>query len=182
MSPVNRGRMLLAAAIGVLIGLAIARTRKVTSKARMVLNGDWEGQLKAEHRAVRRLLKGMVDTEVEDGPRRAALLAEVADTLTRHAVEEENVIYPALRAAGAGKVVDDLLADHAGMRTLIRRLEGTSLEDPAWAAGARALKDLVHRHMREEERDHFPLLHDTASDEETETLTRLVRHEGGRVG
>ncbi len=181
MSPINKGRLAAAAALGVLAGLAIGRTGKVAAKAKMLLHGDWEGQLKAEHRAVRKLLKAMVETDIGEAPKRAALLAETADVLTRHAVEEENVIYPALRAAGAGEAVKGLLADHAGMKTLIRRLEDTSLEDPEWEARAKALKVLAYRHMLQEERDLFPLLHDHADRAETHKLTRLVRREAARV-
>jgi len=181
MSPMSKGRLIAAAAVGVLAGLALGRTGQVAAKAKMLLHGDWEGQLKAEHRTVRRLLKAMAETDVGEAPKRASLLAEVADAITRHAVEEENVIYPALRAAGAGEAVKGLLADHAAMKTMIRRLEESSLEDPDWLAKAKVLKALVYRHVREEERNLFPLLHDNGDHDENHKLTKLVRREGARV-
>ncbi len=184
MNPSKTGRLIGAvgvAALGVAAGLAIGGARRAAAKAAVSLQGDWEKQLKREHRSVRRLLKAMAETEIGEAPRRATLLAELAETLTRHAVEEENVIYPALRSAGAGAAVKGLLADHAGMKTMIRRLEETSLEDPEWQERAKTLKALVYRHVREEERDMFPLLHESADPDANEKLTRLVRREAARV-
>ena len=169
------------AAIGVVAGLAVGRARQMTTRAGMALHGDWEKQLKREHRGVRRLVKAMAESDIGEAPRRAALLGELAETLTRHAVEEENVIYPALRAVGAGDAVRGLLADHAGMKTMIRRLEETSLEDPGWQEKAKALKALVYRHVLQEERDMFPLLHDGGDPDANEKLTKLVRREAARV-
>ena len=167
-----------AAALGVVAGLSIGRARKAVAKASMALNGDWERQLKAEHRAVKKLLKAMTDSEMEDAARRAALLAEVAEALTRHTLEEENIIYPALRACGLEGAVKAQLDDHADMRALIRALEETAPEDPAWAASAKQLKTLVDRHVRLEELELFPLLHDAALAGDNDRLTHLVRREG----
>ena len=169
------------AALGVAAGLAIGGARRAAAKAAVSLQGDWEKQLKREHRGVRRLVKAMAESDIGEAPRRAALLGELAETLTRHAVEEENVIYPALRAVGAGDAVRGLLADHAGMKTMIRRLEETSLEDPDWQEKAKALKALVYRHVLQEERDMFPLLHDGGDPNANEKLTKLVRREAARV-
>ena len=170
-----------AAALGVVAGLSLGRARRAVAKASMALNGDWERQLKAEHRALRKLLKAMVDSEMEDAARRAALLAEVSEALTRHTLEEENIIYPALRACGVTSAVQAQLDDHADMRAMIRDLEETAPEDSAWIASAKRLKTLAQRHMRQEERELFPVLHDGALAGDNDRLTHLVRREGLRV-
>ena len=168
------------AAIGIIAGVAYARARKTALKASMVLHGDWEGQLTAEHAAVKRLLKAMTGSEVGEAVKRVALLDNVASALTRHAVEEENVIYPALREAGAD--VDILYAEHTRMKTLIAQLKDLSPDDPEWSAKAKALKTLVYAHVRKEETQFFPLLHDSAEAPETDKLTKLVRRQGAKVG
>ncbi len=170
-----------AAVIGVVAGLALGRTRKVASKAAMVLHGDWMGQLKAEHAGVKKLLRAMVSAELGQSADRAALLEKLADALTRHAVEEENVIYPALRRIGEDVAVGDLFDDHARMKTMIRALQELSPEDPAWHGRAKALKKLIYRHIHDEERDLFPRLHDHMADAGRERLTKLVRREGAKV-
>ncbi len=66
------------AALGVVAGLALSRVGRTAAKARMVLHGDWEGQLKAEHAAIKRLLKAMADSEFGEAVKRTALLDNVA--------------------------------------------------------------------------------------------------------
>ena len=170
-----------AAALGVFAGLSLGRARKAVAKASMALTGDWEKQMKAEHRAIRKLLKAMAETELEEAPRRAALLDALSDVLTRHAIEEENIIYPALRARGLAAAVKAQLGEHADMRSMIRELEALAPEDPDWAKTARRLKTLVYRHMREEEQTLFPALHDGAPAGDNDRITHLVRREGLKV-
>ena len=50
-----------------------------------------------------------------------------------------------------------------------------------WEERAKALKRLVERHVRKEEKELFPLLEASAGDGANETLTRLVRREGLKV-
>jgi hemerythrin-like domain-containing protein len=170
-----------AAALGVLAGLSLGRARKAVAKASMQLTGDWEKQMKAEHRALKKVLKSMAESGSGDPVRRAALVEGAADLLTKHAVEEENVIYPALRAAGMTEAVKAQLDDHGDMRMLIRELKELAPEDPLWADTALRLKKLVYRHVRHEEQELFPALHDTTLDGENERLTDLVRSEALKV-
>ena len=180
----NTGRLIGAAAaagLGVLAGLALSRAKQTALKAGLALTGGWEKQLKAEHRAIKRLVRAMAESDLGEAAERTALLAAVDDILTRHALEEEKVIYPALQSAGAGEAVDELFADHAAMKTLVRGLQELGLEDPLWLEGARGLRKLVLRHIKGEE-ELFPLLHELGDDERNKTLTTLVRREAVRVG
>ena len=179
----NTGRMIGAAgaaALGVVAGLVIGGARRTAVKAGMALTGDWEKQLKAEHRAMRKLLKAMVDSQVGDSVERASLVASADEVLTRHALEEEKVIYPALTAAGAGDAVDLLFAEHAEMKTLLRALQELSFEDPDWADSAVRLRQLFLRHIKSEE-ELFPVLHQLGDRDRNKALTTLVRREAVRV-
>ena len=170
-----------AAALGVVAGLSLGRARKAVAKASMALVGDWEKQMKAEHRALKKVLQAMAASETKDAAERAALVDGAADLLTKHAVEEENVIYPGLRACGLTSAVKALLEDHADMRQLIRELKELAPEDPLWLDTAKRLKKLVYRHVRQEEQEMFPVLHNTRLSAENERLTDLVRAEGLKV-
>jgi len=184
MRPNGAGRLLGAAgaaALGVFAVLAFGRAKRAATEAGMALHGDWEGQLTAEHRAVKRLLKAMVETQIGEGAKRSGLVEDIGDLLTRHAVEEENVVYPALRKAGAGAEVQALTQEHAQMKSLLRELEEAGPEDPAWDDRAKGLKRLVERHIRKEEKAMFPLLAGAATDGANEKLTRLVRREGMKL-
>ena len=178
------GRMIGAAgvaALGIVAGLAAGRARQMTTRAGMALHGDWEGQLKAEHRKIKRRLKAMTDTQIGDAARRAALLADLAEILNRHSLEEEMVIYPALKAAGGDDMAAELYSDHAEMKALISRLLDVAPNEPDWPDEAKALRALVTRHIREEERDLFPLLHDLGDDRHNAKLTKLVRRQGAKL-
>jgi quercetin dioxygenase-like cupin family protein len=70
--------------------------------------------------------------------------------LDPHFAAEEELLLPALGAAGAGPLADRTLREHAGMRALLRRAEETGAREPL-AAFAAALE----AHIRFEERDLF---------------------------
>lgn len=180
----STGRMLVlagAAAVGVMAGVALSRSNRVLFRARSRLHGDWLGHLKAEHRVVKKLLKAMATAEFDDPPRRAALLEKVAELITRHAVEEENVVYPALSQTGEGREATGLVDDHAEIKTLLRELQTLAPEDPLWRDQAKALKKLFDKHVREEEDEIFPLLHEQLGETDNERLTKLVTREGVRL-
>jgi hemerythrin superfamily protein len=147
----------------------------------MSLSGDWEKQLKAEHKAVKALLRALCATDPEDEAKRRALLEGVADALTRHAVEEENAVYPALRRLGADLEAGELYDEHAEMKTLVGQMKAMDPAHPDWALKAQALKTLVYAHVREEEQTLFPMLRAAETGPEAEALTREVQHEGLRV-
>lgn len=180
----NAGRGLglaAAVAVGVFAGVALSRSRRTMFRVKSRLQGDWLGHLKAEHRVMRKLLKAMTHAEFDNPPRRAALLEKVSELLTRHAVEEENVVYPALSAMGEGGEATDLVDDHAEMKTLLRDLQALSLEDARWREQARALRKVFDKHVREEEEEVFPILRERLGAVENAKLTKLVTREGVRL-
>ncbi len=178
----NTGRLIAvsAAALGIVTGLALSKTKRAALKASLALAGDWEKQLKAEHATIKKLLKAMVDSGLDEAVKRAELLASADEILTRHGLEEEKVIYPALKSAGAGDAVDLLYADHAEMKTLLRAIQELSAEDPDWVERASDLRKLFLRHLKTEE-DLFPLLHQLGDRGRNQALTTLVRKEAVRV-
>jgi hemerythrin superfamily protein len=166
-----------AAGVGLVAGLALGRGKKTVSKAANALHGDWLGVLKAEHRAVQKLLKAMTASDFGDGARRALLVEKVSDALTLHAVQEENVVYPALRGAEPDRV-DALYDDHAEMKTRLRELKELAPEDPAWEKKARSLRKLIEGHIREEEKEIFPPFHERMDATDNEKLTKQLKREG----
>jgi hemerythrin-like domain-containing protein len=180
------GRMIGAAGVaalgvGVIAGMMLGRAKRTAVKAHMALNHDWERQLRSEHRAVKAMLRAMVDTEAGDAVKRKALLEGVADALTRHAVEEENVIYPALSRAGLEDSAAELYAEHAEMKIIVGEMKSLEAEDPAWLERARALKTLIYAHVREEETSLFPMLRQAEPKAEAKVITRQMAHEGLRA-
>ena len=75
----------------------------------------------------------------------------------------------------------ELYDDHAQMKTLVSQLQDIALDDPDWVEAAKTLRTLVTGHIRGEERDLFPLLHDLGDDRHNAKLTKLVRRQGARL-
>jgi len=82
--------------------------------------------VKADHEAVRALFQ-QFDALGRDGEQdtaRAELVDEICRALTIHMRLEEDLFYPALRAAqGNEELIDEAEAEHAGARDLVLQLE-----------------------------------------------------------
>ena len=186
MKVISAGRMIGAAGVavlgaGVFAGFMIGRLKHTAVKAHIALSGDWEKQLRSEHKAVKTMLLALVKTGPEDDAKRSSILEGIADALTRHAVEEENVVYPALRRMGADLEASELYDEHAEMKALIGELKAMDTFDPDWILKAQALKKLIYAHVREEENTLFPMLRAIETEQEAKDLTQEMAHEGLRV-
>jgi hypothetical protein len=82
----------------------------------------------------------------------AALLREAFDgDLGPHFAAEEDVLLPALAAAGEGALAERALAEHAALRDLLGRAGGPDGLEPL-----RAFAAALEAHIRFEERELFP--------------------------
>jgi hemerythrin superfamily protein len=92
------------------------------------------------------------------------VVTELADTLVAHQIIEEQIFYPHVRKALAGKVPinerpDILLQcieEHALATIALRRLLATEPDERAFAARVTVLRDLWLSHVAEEEEELFP--------------------------
>lgn len=109
---------------------------------------------------------------------RSHLLAKLKYALTKHALQEENVIYPALREAGERVDADHLTADHGYVKTYLYELEAMAKDDPSWLPSVAEFRTMIERHMREEEDDVFPRFRAWLSEEKDKELTALMNKEG----
>jgi hemerythrin superfamily protein len=174
------GAVLAGAALGFLAGVALNPARKALLQGTEALAGDWYDVLKAEHRIVEAAMDLVLKTRPSQTGRRQVLLLQIAHALNKHAVQEENVIYPALRKvdeAAARHFVDD----HADIKSLLNQLQyGCDKSDPRWIEAMHKLRDTVVEHAREEEDEIFPKLRALGADENA-SLTRQLHWEGLKV-
>ena len=105
---VQTGALAAAAVAGAAVGLAANYGRKYLQG--IGASGDWADALAAEHQAVLALFDQIEATTDEQTWIRAALLAKLRNALDKHAHQEENVIYPALREANSAHDADALNA------------------------------------------------------------------------
>jgi hemerythrin superfamily protein len=86
------------------------------------------------------------------------LATQICTELTKHATAEEEIFYPAVRAAGKEQedMVDEAVVEHASAKDLIAQiLEMDSTED-LFDAKVKVLSELIEHHVQEEEGEMFP--------------------------
>lgn len=167
------------AAVGFVAGAAVLSARKAAMQATTALPGDWFAQLKTEHRLAETLFDALLKTKDHETGKRTALFAKLSYALLKHGLQEETVIYPALRdSGGANGSAKHLASEHFDIKTFLHELSETPKDDPRWIATLRAFNDLVRQHVREEEEEIFPPFHEQMSDEDNRHLTRAMNREG----
>jgi hemerythrin superfamily protein len=171
-----RGWPLIAGGVALGVGLAVAR--KLLVQAPTALADDWVGGLEGEHVAVRNLLRVLKRTEKSDRKRRLYLLHKIRTALTRHAIQEENVIYPALREAGQIEAVDLLTSEHGDIKFRLYRLEALIEEGAGFEPALDEFMTDLFEHMAREEEDLFPLLRSMLGDEGSARLGARVNLQG----
>jgi hemerythrin superfamily protein len=114
--------------------------------------------LKADHDKVKRLFREFEDLKSsdDDDQRKAELVDEICYELTVHAMIEEEIFYPAVRAAiEDDDLMDEADVEHAGARELIRQLEVLYPGDDHFHTTVTVLGEEVAHHIGKEESDMF---------------------------
>ena len=174
-SGAQTGVLAAAAVAGAALGLAANYGRKIVVQN---MTGDWQETLEAEHAAVRVLFDKLEATEDGQSWVRAHCLTKIKNALGKHAIQEENVLYPALREANEAHDADALNGEHGYIKTYLYELDTMPKEGPAWLAKARELRAMLEEHMRMEEEQVFPAFKQNLSEEQNAKVTRLVNADG----
>jgi hemerythrin-like domain-containing protein len=93
----------------------------------------------------------------------SAALAAIADEVERHFVFEEEELFPRLKDAGEGDLVDLLLEEHASVRDAARRFSAAARQTPPGPDLRPAGLEFAERlasHAQKEEMSVLPLLED----------------------
>ena len=177
----GKGAMIAAGAAGLAVGLAANIPRKFAVQAPTMLAGDWDEALKAEHQLTLKVFDAIEATNETNTTKRAMLLTNLKHMLAKHALEEENVIYPALREAGETEAADRLNKDHGYVKQYLYELSELPRNVPAWIEKVRRFRTEIEEHMREEERELFPQLKAKLSPAKNKELTGLMNKEGLKI-
>lgn len=170
-----------AVAVGVGVGLALALGRKVAVQAVTAASGDWMEGLKTEHKMAMGVIEALEATRDDAMMKRTGLMATLKHALSKHAFQEENVIYPALREATQNPDAEELAHDHLEIKQCLYELDRMAKNDPDWLATLRRLKEIIAAHVREEEDDIFPAFHQQLSEEDNKRLTAMMNKEGFKL-
>lgn len=170
-----------AAAVGFVAGVALLTGRKAGMQATTAIAGDWLRQLELEHRQAEFLFKLGSKTKEHQTVRRTAILGHLTYALLKHGLQEETVIYPALREAGVADEPSKLAAEHFEIKTYLHRLAETPRNDPRWIRDWNDFHELVAHHVREEEDEVFPGFHERMSSRQNLHLTLAMNREGVKL-
>ncbi|WP_407554609.1 hemerythrin domain-containing protein [Streptomyces sp. Pv4-95] len=142
----------------------------------MEYSRDVIAELSGDHREALALLQRIQALPSGDKARKD-LLDEVTIDLVRHAVAEEEYLYPAVREriAHGDVLADKELADHIRMESLLKDLAGRTVEDAAFDRLVDDLIDEVRAHTRDEEQRVFVLLRQACSPKDLRELGDKVR-------
>ncbi|WP_129792488.1 hemerythrin domain-containing protein [Sphingosinicella sp. CPCC 101087] len=170
------GALAAAAVAGAAVGLAANYGRKFLVQG---MGGhDWIDALKTEHQMVLAIFDKIEATSDEQTSARTHLLMKLKYALDKHAVEEENVIYPALREANSAHDADALNAEHGYVKTYLYELETMPKDSPDWLARVRDFRSMIQEHMRMEEEEVFPKFRNALSEDQNAKLSARMNKEG----
>jgi hemerythrin superfamily protein len=177
----NAGVLAGAAIAGAAVGLAANFGRKFLMQMPSAAAGDWFDALKAEHKATFAVFDKIEATSESQTVMRTTLLKKLKYALTRHAHEEETIIYPALRQANSAHDADALNSEHGYVKTYLYELERLPKDSPDWLARVRDFRAMLEEHIRMEEVEVFPAFKQIMSEEQNAKLTKLMNKEGFKM-
>ena len=152
------GTLALAAVAGAAVGLAANFGRKLVVQGLAGQAGDWDEVLRSEHEMALALFEQIEATSNDQARTRTHLLAKLKAALGKHALQEENVIYPALREFNNAHDADALNGEHGYVKTFLYELENSDPASSDWLAKVRTFRTMLAEHMRMEEDEVFPAL------------------------
>ncbi|WP_207477087.1 hemerythrin domain-containing protein [Arenibaculum pallidiluteum] len=151
---------------------------QAAGSARVKAGRDPFAELEDDHRKLLALLDRMADTRDDAVMDRTQLLLRLKRRLGAHALAEENVVYPLLHdEARQAEDADHLYGEHAEMKMHLFALEQMPKDDPRWIGRAHALRDLIARHVRQEEEVDFPRLRQVMGEREAAKMSGSMQRE-----
>jgi hemerythrin superfamily protein len=167
-----------AAAAGFAVGIAANLGRKAVIQGLTAAQGTWDEGLKTEHRLTLKIFDAIEKTGARQEKKRAVLLVQLQHALGKHAFEEENVVYPAMRDHGQVEEADRLVHDHGYVKQYLFDLSELSPGNPEWIKKVRAFRSELEAHIRIEEEELFPRLREALGDEGNAHVTAVMNKAG----
>ena len=134
--------------------------------------------LKADHAAVKKLLRQLNETTERAVKERERLVSEIERALKTHAQLEEEVFYPAFKAAAEDTDAEDLFyeaaEEHHVVDMVLPALKAADPKSPEFTAKAKVLKDLIEHHVMEEEGEMFVQARKLFEDSQLRELGELM--------
>jgi hemerythrin-like domain-containing protein len=139
--------------------------------------------LKADHVAVKRLLRELNATSDRAVKQRTSLVEKIERELKTHAQLEEEIFYPAFKNLAQGSDSEEMFyeatEEHHVVDMVLPALKAANPKSPEFKAKAKVLMDLIEHHVEEEEGEMFKEARELFGDAELRQLgdTMLARRE-----
>ena len=122
--------------------------------AKKAASKDATAMLKADHKRVADLFEEFEKTKSDN--RKMSIVAQICQELTVHAQIEEEIFYPAVKAALKDhELVPEATVEHAAVKDLIAAVEGKTPFGEMYDAKVKVMGELVKHHVKEEEKEMF---------------------------
>src|SRR3954453_16178622 len=135
-------------------------TKKSSKAAKKPAGPDAIALLKEDHKKVKSLLGDLEKSSMRGGPRAQKLVAQIDKELNIHSQIEEEIFYPAFRAAvrtkDDKKMYFEAKEEHHVVKLVLPEVEQGGMAVEEFAAKCKVLKELVEHHADEEEKEMFP--------------------------
>lgn len=135
--------------------------------------------LKADHATVKRLLRELNNTTERAVKARERLVSEIEQELKTHAQLEEEVFYPAFKAAVEDTDAVDMFyeaaEEHHVVDMVLPALKAANPKSPEYSAKVKVLKELIEHHIREEEGEMFAKARQVFDDAQLRELGDLMQ-------
>ena len=126
----------------------MATTKKAVTKDAIAI-------LKADHKKVSGLFAEFEKARAASTKKR--LVSSICSELSVHTQVEEEIFYPAVKAALKDKVlVPEANVEHATIKDLIGQIEGVDAGTEMYDAKVKVLSEYVKHHVKEEHTEMFP--------------------------
>jgi iron-sulfur cluster repair protein YtfE (RIC family) len=110
--------------------------------------------LRRQHQDMEHALAHVLDTD--DPAEKKARFTDLADELSVHIASEEQVFYPAVKAARTEDILLESLEEHLSLKRLLADLIDLDPASQTFDAKFKVLKEQTEHHHREEEENLFP--------------------------
>jgi len=135
-----------------------------------------------DHRQILSTLDEMVDVPTESTARRAKQFLMLKRKLAKHAMAEEDVVYPLWRIEGKEEQASkELYEEHADMKIRLFELENLLKKGQDWRAECDSLRSLIREHAHEEETVVFPHLKQLLNQDYVATVSGQISREEAMV-
>ncbi len=153
--------------------------RKTKPAASSPARQDAIALLMDDHKKVKKLFKEFEKlAKADDTDGKVEVARQICEELTIHTMIEEEIFYPAARAAVKDEdMFNEAEIEHASAKDLIAQIEGMDGDDAMYDATVKVLSEYINHHVTEEEEEMFPKVRKSRLDLDAVCVQLMERKE-----